>query len=287
MSGGDPRPIAVVAGGGALPALVADAAAAGGRRPVIFAIDGEAEPACLAAHRVHSVRWGEIGRMLELARESACTEAVLVGRIARRPDFRAMRPDLGALKLLPRILKLLAEGDDGLLRGVAALLREQGIDLVGPLDVAPALALPGGVLAGKISREAAAEIAKAADAARTLGRLDIGQGAVAVRGRVVAVEDAGGTGDLLRRVATLRAEKRIPDQGGVLVKCAKPQQDLRLDLPTLGPVTAAEAQAAGLEGVAAEAGRTLLAGRPETVEAFRAHGLFLFGIDPPGADDGG
>lgn len=286
-AGGAPRPIAVIAGGGSLPALVAAAAAASGRQPVVFAIGGEADPASFAPHPVHDVRWGEIGRMLELARASGCTEAVLIGRIARRPDFRAMRPDLGALKLLPRILKLLTEGDDGLLRGVAALLREQGIVLVGPLDIAPALALPAGALAGKPGRAAMAEIAKAAEAARMLGRLDIGQGAVAVNGRVVAVEDIGGTADLLARVASLRASGRIAPRGGVLVKCAKPQQDLRLDVPTLGPATAAEAEAAGLDGVAAEASRALVAGRSETVEAFRVRGLFLLGIDPPGEGDGG
>jgi DUF1009 family protein len=186
------------------------------------------------------------------------------------------------LKFIPRILQLMRGGDDNLLAGVAAMFQEQGMTLVGPLDVAPDLALPEGLVAGTASPAAAAGIAKAAEAARLIGRLDIGQAAVAVAGRVVAVEDAGGTDALLDRVAALRASGRVTSTGGVLVKCAKPQQDLRLDLPTIGPATAENARRAGLDGVAGEAGRALLAGRDETIDAFRRAGLFLYGIKPPG-----
>jgi DUF1009 family protein len=101
---------------------------------------------------------------------------------------------------------------------------------------------------------------------------------VAVNGRVVAVEDAGGTDALLDRVRVLRETNRTAKAGGVLVKCVKPNQDRRIDLPTIGPETAAKARAAGLEGVAADAGHTLLAGPPETLDAFRRSGLFLLGL---------
>ncbi len=154
--------------------------------------------------------------------------------------------------------------------------------LIGPLDVAPELALSEGFVTGTAPPDAIAGIGKAAEAARLIGRLDIGQAAVAVGGRVVAVEDAGGTDGLLDRVAALRASGRIAPRGGVLVKCPKPQQDLRLDPPAIGPVTADNARRAGLDGVAGEAGRTLLAGRDETIGAFRRSGLFLCGLQPAG-----
>jgi DUF1009 family protein len=275
------RPVAIVAGGGALPPLLAAAAAESGRRPILFTIATEADPADFAPLRPHVLRWGEIGRMLQLARAAACDEAVLIGSVARRPDFRALRPDFATLKLLPRILQLLRQGDDGLLSGVAGLFKEQGIELVSPLDIAPTLAMPDGLMTGGVSTETMAEISKAAEAARLIGALDIGQGAVAVHGRVVAVEDAGGTQDLLKRVAALRTAGRIGKSGGVLVKCMKSNQDPRLDIPTIGPSTAEEARFAGLDGVAAEAGRALLAGRAETVDAFRRAGLFLFGLGAP------
>jgi DUF1009 family protein len=103
---------------------------------------------------------------------------------------------------------------------------------------------------------------------------------VAVGGRTVAVEDAKGTDALLERVALLRRAGTIPRSGGVLVKCLKPVQDGRHDLPTIGPKTAEMAKQASLAGVAAEAGRAILVGREETLEAFRNVGLFLVGLKP-------
>jgi len=278
------RPFAIIAGGGALPRLAAEAAAADGRRPVLFPIAGEADPVSFGPFPVHVLKWGEIGRMLRLMRQEDCREALLIGAIARRPDYRSLRPDLGAVRLVPRIMKALRGGDASLLSAAADMLLEEGIRLIGPLDVAPGLAMPAGLLASRMSPEAADDVAKAAEAARAIGRLDIGQGAVAVQGRVVAVEDAGGTDGLLERLLLLRQRGRIPASGGVLVKCPKPHQDLRLDVPTVGPATAEAARRAGLEGVAAEAGRTLLAGRSETVEAFRRAGVFLLGLPRDGND---
>ena len=274
-------PVAIFAGGGALPPLLAAAAAAEGRRPVVFAIAGEADPEAFESHPVHVLRWGEIGRLFRLLEKSGCREAAFIGSIAQRPDFRNVRPDFGAVKLIPRILQLMKAGDDGLLAGVAAIFAEQGLRLVGPLDLAPDIALPPDCVAGRMTREDEVDVAKAAEAARLIGRLDIGQAAIAAAGRVVAVEDAGGTDMLLDHVAALRRAGRIPPTGGVLVKCMKPQQDSRLDVPTLGPGTAEAARRAGLNGVVGEAGRTLLAGRAETVEAFRRAGLFLCGIAAP------
>ena len=270
--------LAILAGSGDLPLLLAEAARQDGRIAHVFAIAGEADPAAFGNIPVHTLRWGEIGRLFRLADELGCREAVFIGSIQRRPDFRALRPDLGALKLAPRLIKLMSAGDDSVLSGVAAIFQERGLGLLGPLDVAPGLALPEGILAGEPGPADLSDVDKAAEAARLIGRLDIGQGAVAAGGRVVAVEDAGGTDALLDRVHALRASGRMPKSGGVLVKCMKPQQDPRLDVPTIGPATAAKAQAAQIHGVAAEAGRALLAGREQTIEAFRRAGLFLVGM---------
>jgi DUF1009 family protein len=280
-------PVAILAGGGVLPGLIADALVAQGRKPVVFAIDGEADPATILAGEVHPVRWGELGRVIKTMESTECTEAVFIGGISRRPDLKAIRPDLGALRILPRILSLMRGGDDSLLVGLATIFEEHGVPLVSPLAVAPALALPEGVLAGKVSDDGRETARRAVAAARAIGRLDIGQAAVAVGRRVVAVEDAGGTDDLLRRIASLRERGRIPPSGGVLVKCMKPHQDPRLDVPGLGPHTAESARRAGLDGVAAEAGRTIVAGMPETLAAFHAAGIFLLGLPPPEMSEGG
>jgi hypothetical protein len=279
-AGGQDRRVAILAGGGKLPQLVAAAALRQGRSPVVFAIAGEAEPQSFAPAPVHVVRWGEIGKLFRLMQESGCRDAVLIGSISRRPDYRALRPDFGAVKLIPRILTLMSQRDGTLLEGVAGIFEEKGLNVLSPLAIAPELALTEGVQTGEVSAESAGDIEAAREAAREIGSLDIAQGAVAAGGRVVGVEDAGGTDALLERVALLRCAGAIPKTGGVLVKCLKPHQDGRHDLPTIGPHTAVGAARAGLTGVAAEAGRAILVGRKETIDAFRQAGLFLVGLTP-------
>ena len=273
------RPIAILAGSGNLPRLLAEAVRRAGDEPVIFPIAGEADIADFPDFTAHKYRWGEIGGLFRLIHGAGCKEAVFIGGVTRRPDFKAVRPDLGGLVLLPRILKLLRRGDDGVLSEVADMFAEKGVTLVGPLSVAPELALPKGLVAGRNpSADLRADMMRAAEAARAIGKLDIGQAAVAVDGRVVALEGAEGTDGLLERVAQLRADGRIAKSGGVLVKCMKPTQDPRLDLPGIGPRTAAGARRAGLDGVAGDAGRALLAGRDQTIAAFEEEGLFLIGL---------
>jgi DUF1009 family protein len=272
-------PIAIIAGSGALPPMVSDAVRRAGRPQVVLALAGEADSAGFAGVPVHALRLGEVGRLWRLLAEHGCTEALLIGAVSKRPDLSALRPDLGGLMIIPRILKLMRGGDDRLFSGIAEIFAEKGVALVSALDVAPELALRGGIHTHRRpSREDEEDIARAAEAARVLGALDIGQAAVAVGGRVVAVEGAEGTEALIERVGGLRTSGRIAADGGVLVKRIKPQQDRRIDMPTIGPATAGQCRRAGLAGVAASADATLLAGRDETVAAFDAANLFLVGI---------
>jgi DUF1009 family protein len=205
---------------------------------------------------------------------------VFIGSISRRPDFRALRPDLGTVQLIPRIIKLMSGRDGSLLDGVTRMFEEKGIRVVSPLAIAPDLALPEGCLTGDLSAESARDIEVAREAAQEIGKRDIAQGAVAIDGRVAAVEDTDGTDAMLARVTALRKSGALPKTGGVLVKCLKPSQDGRHDLPTIGPQTAERAAHAGLVGVAGETERTILVGRDETVDAFRRAGLFLAGLGP-------
>jgi UDP-2,3-diacylglucosamine hydrolase len=283
---GKEHPVAILAGGGNLPPLVTTAALRDGWSPIVFAIAGEAEPSAFQSAAVHVVQWGEIGRMFKLAEEAGCRRAVFIGSISRRPDFKALRPDLGTVRLIPRIIKLMSGRDGSLLDGVTHMFEERGIRVLGPLAIAPDLALPEGCLTGCLNAESTRDIEVAREAAQDIGKSDIAQGAVAVDGRVAAVEDASGTDAMLERVAKLREVGAIPETGGVLVKCLKPQQDGRHDLPTIGPQTAERAARAGLAGVAAEAGRAILVGRVETVDAFRRAGLFLAGLQPPPQSSG-
>jgi DUF1009 family protein len=274
------RSVAIVAGHGDMPMLLVKAAKRNGWDPVVFALAGEAEPENFSDCACFPIKWGEVGKLLRLIKDKGCRQVVMIGAIRKRPDYTAIRPDMGAVRLIPRILKIMRGGDDSVLQGVAGIFREKGVELLTPLEVAPELSAPEGILTRAAPDQSEqVNLNKAVEAARAIGRLDIGQAAIAVGERVVALEGVEGTDDLIARVADLKAEGRLPKQGGTLVKCMKPNQDPRLDLPTVGPHTAEMAARAGLAGVGVEAGRALLAGRDETVSAFDRNGLFLIGLD--------
>ena len=284
---GTSAPLGIIAGNGNLPAIACAAALRQGRQPVVVAIAGEADPAALADVPAYLFRWGEIGRLWKILEQHSCREALFIGGVSSRPDLKSIKLDFGAIPILPRVAKLIRAGDDSLLSGIAEIFADRGIKVVSIFDVAPDLALPAGpVTARRPTREEEQDIRVAAEAAAMLGRLDIGQAAVAVGGRVVALEGAEGTDGLIARISALRDSGRIPRQGGVLVKLVKPQQDRRIDLPTIGPDTAIRASAAQLTGVAGTAGATLLAGRDETVGAFNRVNLFLLGLPEHGYELG-
>ena len=153
--------------------------------------------------------------------------------------------------------------------------------MVGIRDVAPDLLMPEGCLTRAVPDEsAAADIAIGREVLRALGPYDIGQATVVIDGHVVGVEDIEGTDGLLTRVARLRNEGRIRAKAGrgVLVKVPKSRQDLRFDLPTIGPRTVEGAAAARLAGIAALAGNTIVAEPQAMIETADAAGVFVTGL---------
>jgi len=124
------------------------------------------------------------------------------------------------------------------------------------------------------------DIEAGAAAARAIGALDIGQAAIAVGGRVIALEGVEGTDGLLERAAALRNHGRVAGMSrGVLVKCVKPGQEMRADLPSIGPATVAAAKKAGLVGIAVDAGRSLVLEAGQTIADADRHGLFIVGLE--------
>jgi len=269
-----------------LPLEVAEAIEAAGGRVVVAGIDGEAD-LVLRRPDARSFRWGQIGGAIDLMASRGVHDLVFVGTITRRPDFRSLRLDAGTLRRLPRILQALVGGDDGVVRKVLKLIEAEGFHVRGIGEVAPALLAaegPLGRLRGDDDQIEDARFAMAALAA--LGPYDVGQAAVVMQRRIVALEAAEGTDRMLARVAELRQLGRVSTKGGgVLVKRAKPGQDLRTELPTIGPATVAAAAAAKLSGIVIEAGRTIIADRQETIAQADRAGLFLVGL--PGEGDAG
>jgi DUF1009 family protein len=276
-------PLVIIAAGGILPFEVASAASQAGRKILVLALDGEFDQR-LSAFPLTVVKWGQIGRVQQLIDEHGAREIVLIGSVHKRPDFSSMGVDFGTLKLMPRILKSMIGGDDAVLGNVVRFLEEGGRRVVGAHEVAPSLVAAAGHVAGpRPSTAALADVRVAMDAARAIGALDIGQAAVSVGERVIALEAAEGTDAMLERVGQVRSAGRARWQGraGVLAKRAKPQQDLRVDMPTIGPRTVETVVAAGLAGIAIEAGRVMIAQRAETVALAERTGTFIV------ADGGG
>ncbi|TYC58619.1 DUF1009 domain-containing protein [Rhodobacterales bacterium] len=275
------RRLALVAGNGTLPLQIAHALEAAGRPFQIVAIKGEADEAT-RLRAATELGWGEIGRLYAFLGKTGCEDVLLIGGVSKRPDFTSILGDFGTLKRLPTIIRALAGGDDSLLTKVIRLFEDEGFRVVGIKDVAPQLLASSGVL-GKVQPADAdwRDLQLALKATEKLGELDIGQAAVAVGGRVVALEGAEGTDLMLERCADLKRVGRIRAKGrsGVLVKTAKPNQDLRVDLPTVGPRTIDLAVAAGLAGIAVEAQGALIAEKEQTLGRANEAGLFIVGID--------
>ncbi len=282
-----PRVVGILAGGGSLPREIAEHVAARGGGVHIVAISGEADedfkpfPATM-------VGWGQIGAMVRALRGAGCRELVIVGSV-RRPDLAALRPDLGFWRNLPAILRIIAAGgDDSVLTRVVRFFEAQGFRVVSPGAVAPELIVGSGPLGGVAAPpEAAADVALGFDVVRALGPFDVGQAVVVARGRATAIEGAEGTDAMLARVAEHRstgdlAEKRV---SGVLVKRPKPGQELRVDLPAIGPDTVRRASRAGLAGIAVLAHGVLAVERSALQETADASGLFVQGFDDRGPSD--
>jgi DUF1009 family protein len=273
-------PLALVCGGGSLPLAVADLVAARGRKVLLFPLHGAADPQSGARYPHHWLYLGQLGKFSRLARAAGCRDVVFIGSVVR-PSLWQLRFDLTALMLLPRIAAAFRGGDDHLLSNVSRLVEQQGLRLLGAHEVAPEILVPQGAL-GRVqpSERDRADIALGFDYLRAAGPFDIGQAVVVADKRVLAVEAAEGTDQMLIRVAQLRENGRIktPKGAGVLVKAPKPNQDRRFDLPSIGPRTVESVTRAGLTGIAVASGETVIAEPEALLAAADRADIFVVGV---------
>jgi DUF1009 family protein len=294
-SGTEPLRLAIIAGGGGLPVEAAAGARAAGHDVLVLGIAGEADLTAFPADMATApIEWGQVGGMLTSLKTFGADKVILLGSISKRPDFVKLKLDWGAVALLPRILSIvLGGGDSAVLDKVAGLFAEKGVTLAGVHEVVPAMVAGEGRLAGTaLAAATAKDMDLAAPGAWSAGYLDVGQGAVAHSGRLVAVEGAEGTDGMLRRVADMSNLGRMSTKpkAGCLAKCPRPQQDLRLDMPAIGPTTVSLAAAAGLKAILIEANHVLIAERERTLETCEALGVTLVArpraaFVPPGQTD--
>lgn len=262
--------LGIIAGGGALPRRLQSVARAQAWPFYTLGLRGQADA---ATNPDAWVRLGAAGKAIDLLKAEGVDTLVMAGHV-RRPAFAELKPDLRTLQLFARLGRR-ALGDDTLLRAVAQELEAEGFRIIAPHEIDPTLLSPVGALSHRQPTPAEhADILRGIDVARTLGHLDIGQGCVVQQGIILAVEAVEGTDAMLSRCQKLRRK----GAGGVLVKACKPQQDTRLDLPTVGLRTLTKAYQVGLAGIAIQAGASLLLDRDEVRETADRLGLFVTGF---------
>lgn len=272
-------PLGIIAGLGDLPVQVAQAATERGQGVFVLRMKGFEEPA-LASYPGTVAGVAEIGKAIKELKQAGCQQVCFAG-IVKRPDFQSLKPDLKGISLLPKAISAAREGDDALLSFMINVFESEGFDVIGADQAAQSLTVDAGMLAGAEPTDQHLEdLKKAAQVATEMGRLDIGQGAIVAYGLVLCVEAQEGTDEMLRRCADLPSQIRgsSATRAGVLVKRPKPQQERRIDLPTIGITTVELAAEAGLAGIGFEAEGALIINAEQVKERAEALGLFLYGF---------
>ncbi len=273
--------LGILAGGGELPAALAESVRAGGRGIYLVALEGLAAKDDVARFPHGWVSLGELGKALKLFKDASCSEITLAGRVAR-PQFSALKLDAAGALALPKVIAAAMKGDDALLRTMIGLFEKEGFRVIGTAQAAPDLLMTAGPL-GRLSPGAREQddIALGVKVVRALGKLDVGQAAAVCEGLVLVVEAAEGTDAMLARIADLPETVRgtPAKKRGVLIKAPKPNQERRLDLPVIGVRTLERAAEVGLAGVAIEAGSALVMDRRKVSEAADRLGLFVTGFE--------
>ena len=270
-------PLAIVAGAGVLPRMLAEACARQNRPYQVVVFEG-VQLDWVEDHPVIAAVFEKPGRLFASLRQTGCRQVAFAGAITR-PRISPMRFDLKALRLAPLLFKALKSGDDTALRIVVEIFEAEGLTVVAAHDILGDLLAPEGVpTTAQPSDADKADATRAAEIVAALGLVDVGQGAVVAQGICLAAESIQGTDAMLDFVART-AETFRPDPTGargVLVKLPKPGQDWRTDLPAIGPTTIRKAHEAGLAGIVVQAGGVLILGLEDTVATANELGLFLW-----------
>jgi DUF1009 family protein len=264
--------LGLIAGNGRFPFLLLDAARAHGLQVVVAAINEETDPdinARAAADpniHVHWLSLGELSRLIETFQAEGVTRAVMAGQVKHKQIFSSIRPDWRLAKLL---LNLRTRSTDMLLGAVAKVLGDEGIELISSTTyLEPLLAKPGVLTSRPPDEEEQKDIDYGRTVAQAIAAYDLGQTVVIAAQACVAVEAMEGTDATITRAGELFRTLDIPGETGsvastlrrslTVVKVAKPNQDMRFDVPVIGVATIRAMQAAGATCLAVEAAKTLL-----------------------------
>lgn len=272
------KKLGIVAGGGSIPQMLIEDCIQNNRDFFVLAIEGNADKKYFDKCIPHKwIRIGQAGTGFKVFKDNGVEEVVLIGTI-RRPSFGDLIPDARTTVFFSKIAAK-SLGDDGILRALVKEIEKDGMEVKGIHEVMDGLLVREGYLTKKKpDKQALLDIERGVEVARELGKLDVGQAVVVQQGLVLAVEGIEGTDELIKRCKNY---KRKGD-GGVLVKLRKPKQDMRVDLPTIGPDTIKNAKESGLRGIAIHAGNALIVDEKETIKLAEKAGMFIIGIHSNG-----
>ncbi|WP_447979694.1 LpxI family protein [Candidatus Nitrospira bockiana] len=265
------RKIGLIAGNGRFPIIFAQNARRLGYSVSAVAHVGETAPE-LAEHveRIHWIKIGQFNKLIKALKADGVRQAVMLGGIKKTHVFTTVRPDFRALAVASRLREL---KDDAILREVAAELEREGIEICeSTFGLSGILVEEGAITKRRPGKKEWDDVRFGWHMAAEIGRLDIGQCVVVKDKVVVAVEAVEGTDEAIRRGGTLA------QAGAVVVKRSKPQQDLRFDLPAIGPRTVETMEAVHAAVLAVEAGRTVLLDREETIRRADQAKIAIVGI---------
>jgi DUF1009 family protein len=269
--------LGLIAGNGKFPILVLDAARAQGYDVVVVAIKEEAFPEIedLGAASVHWLSLGELSKLIETFKQQGVQRAIMAGQVKHKQIFSAIRPDWRMAKLL---LSLATRNTDSLLGAVAKVLAEEGITLENSTALLEPLLVKSGVLTGRApTGQERQNIDYGRAVARQLAQHDIGQTVVIAESACVAVEAMEGTDATIERagriMGSLHGDASTLSRALTVVKIAKPNQDMRFDVPVIGVKTIEVMESAGATCLALDAGKCLLLDGDKIVEAANAAGI--------------
>lgn len=263
----------LIAGNGRFPFLVLEAARSQGIEMVVAAIKEETSPDIeRLASTVHWLSLGQLGKLIKTFKAEGVTKAIMAGQVKHKQIFSGILPDL---KMMQVLASLATRNTDSLIGAVARVLEDEGIHLVDSTAFLEPLLPQAGVLTKRVPTvEEQKDLDYGYRLARELGRLDVGQTVVIADGACVAVEAMEGTDAVIERAASLVNGRALR-----VVKLAKPNQDLRFDVPVIGLPTVAGMKRAGVTAMAIEARKTLMIDREELLREADAAGIAIVAVE--------
>lgn len=267
--------VGIIAGGGSLPEEIVQFCEEVGKPYHILPITGQADESWLENLSHTWVTMAGVGRILKTLKTQDISEVVFAGNV-KRPSLSSIKPDLRGIQFLAKLSRTSIQGDDALLREVIHFFENEGYHVLSSQDFSRRILAAKGVLGSCAPNDQDLEdIKRGITVAHQIGMLDIGQAVIVENGLILGVEGVEGTKGLIQRCGKLKKEK---DPIGVLIKGKKPQQEERIDLPSIGPDTIKDLKAAGFRGVAVEEEGGLLINREELLKLANELDIFVYGF---------